>query len=96
MTLNIYYSKNFPQIDEYKKFFINNYLFKEKKDYLAGELIDVFFYEISNYKKRDGIDIILIDEKFVSESDKDIKDIVENELKQKFFTPKVKTIIKIF
>jgi len=84
MTLNIYYSKNFPQIDEYKKFFINNYLFKEKKDYLAGELIDVFFYEISNYKKRDGIDIILIDEKFVSESDKDIKDIVENELKQRW------------
>ena len=85
MKLNIYYSKNFLQKDEYKKFFIDNFLFKEKKDYLAGELIDMFFYEIQNYQKRDGIDIVLIDEKFVSEYfDDGIKNIVENELKQKW------------
>ena len=86
MILNIYYSKQFPQKSEFEKFFIDNYLFKEKEDYLAGELLDIYFYDIDNYAKREGIDIVLVDESFVSEylAKESIQKIVDNKMQQKW------------
>jgi hypothetical protein len=88
MKLNIYYSKNFSQKKEFEKFFIDNFLFKEKGNYLAGELLDIYFFEIKEYKENNDIDIILIDENFVTEyfeyKENKVKNIVENILKTKW------------
>jgi hypothetical protein len=88
MILNIYYSKEFQEKKEFEKFFIDNFLFKEKENYLAGELLDIYFFEIKEYKKNNDINIILIDEDFVSEyfesKENQVKKIVENILKTKW------------
>ena len=67
MILNIYYSKKFKDLVEYKDFFIQNYFFKDG-DILSGRLFDVSFFDIDNYQdNKKSIDIILIDDYLIGD-----------------------------
>ena len=79
MHINIYSSVKFPQKREFERFFIDNFMFKNKNNYMAGELVDLFFYDIKDYKIDNGFDIILIDEYLINE-------VMDNdEINSKFF-----------
>ena len=68
MKLNIYYSKRLENKQSFEKFFIDNYLFKDRYDYLAGKLLDVYFYDIQKFKVEDDIfDIVLVDDYLIDE-----------------------------
>ena len=82
MKLNIYYSKKLKNKQKFEKFFIDNYLFKDKSNYLAGELIDVRFYDIKNFDKNKGFDVILVDDYLIDEIYK--KEDINNKLKEKW------------
>jgi len=82
MKLNIYYSKNLENKQKFEKFFIDNYLFKDKSDYLAGELIDVKFYDIKNFVKNEGFNVILVDDYLIYEIYNDQE--LNNKLKEKW------------
>ena len=67
MILNIYYSSRFQQIKEFQDFFINNYLFNNKSDYLAGQLLDVYLYDIKKYINHQNFTVILVDDFLIDE-----------------------------
>jgi len=90
MYLNIYYSKDFIGLKEFEKFFIDRFLFKASGNYLAGELIDIYFYDIQNYKDRGGFDIVLVDDTLI-DTTKESKEILKR-LKKRWRSSKYKNI----
>ncbi|BAF73052.1 TIR domain-containing protein [Sulfurovum sp. NBC37-1] len=68
MILNIYYAKELDSLSQLKKFFIENYFFKDD-DVLGGKLFDVYFFELSDYQENNNaIDIILIDDLLIAKT----------------------------
>ena len=71
MYLNIYLSNNFSNRLEFERFFIDNFLFKNREDYLAGEFIDIYFYDIDSFKLDSSFDVIILDEYMINQISKD-------------------------
>ncbi|WP_457560702.1 TIR domain-containing protein [Caminibacter sp.] len=82
MKLNIYYSKNLENKQKFENFFIYNYLFKDKNNYLAGELIDVRFYNIKDFEIKYDFCVILVDDYLIDEIYDNQE--INNKLKEKW------------
>jgi len=82
MKINIFYSKNLENKQKFEKFFIDNYLFKDKNSYLAGKLIDVRFYDIKNFEIKCDFCVILVDDYLIDEIYRNQN--LNNKLKEKW------------
>lgn len=67
MILNIYHSSKLKKINEFKDFFTKNFLFNDQNDYLAGQLLDIYFFDINKYINHSEFTIILIDDFLIDE-----------------------------